>query len=165
MIKNVLQSKRRRWVKIVHSLQERWIANWYLVNYWFLWGGGVVFFRNMDPLVQPRRRFPRWNPLFLQIFFKFCQNHSVEIGSNFFFVLPSLAITVPERWISFAEFSTCVTWGYRSRYTTRYYTKFPMGITLYSDFLPNVGLFDNLRAYLPENTWSGTSLWARRTSF
>ena len=27
----------------------------------------------------------RWNPLFLQIFLKFCHIHSVEIGSNFVF--------------------------------------------------------------------------------
>ena len=32
------------------------------------------------------------------------------------------------------------------------------------NFLPNVGWFDNLPTYLPENTWSDTSLYARRTS-
>ena len=30
--------------------------------------------------------------------------------------------------------------------------------------VPNVGLLDNLRTYLPENTWSDTSLYAHKTS-
>ena len=45
MITIVLLSKRRPRVKIAHSLQERWNGNWYLMNYWFVWGGGVVVFQ------------------------------------------------------------------------------------------------------------------------
>ena len=42
MIKNVVQSKRQRRFQIVHSLQERWFRNLHLLDYWMVWGGGVV---------------------------------------------------------------------------------------------------------------------------
>ena len=42
MIKNVVQSKRQQRVQIVHNLQERWSRNLHLLDYWMVWGGGVV---------------------------------------------------------------------------------------------------------------------------
>ena len=97
MTKNFLKSKRRRRVKIFHSLQEGWIGNWYLMNYWFAWRGGDIVFEIwihlQNQLFACGGDFPRgslqisarWNPLFLLIFLKFCHIHCVEIGSNIVF--------------------------------------------------------------------------------
>lgn len=57
----------------------------------------LVCLKRWRRLSRLRRRFPPslqisacWNPLFLQMIFKFCHIHSLEIGSNFAFCHPEL---------------------------------------------------------------------------
>ena len=165
MTKNFLQSKRRRRVKIFHSLQEGWIGNWYLMNYWFAWRGGDIVFEIwihlQNQLFAYGGDFPRgslqisarWNPLFLLIFLKFCHIYCVEIGSNIVFchseLWPFLNVE-----LGFAECTTSVTWCYKNRCTIRFSTKFFVKIKVCSHstairghkFPSTSGITCNLRA-------------------
>ena len=95
MIKNVAQSKRQRYVRIVDSLQERWFGSLHLLIYWMVWEGGVVFFEiwiyrqnqffNCGGVFHDRsfQLSARWDSPFPRNILKFCHIDSVEIGSNF----------------------------------------------------------------------------------
>ena len=96
----------------------------------------------------------RWNPLFLQIFLKFCHIHSVEIGSNFVFCHSELLLflnvaLVPQKIAAKIATRYEIPCGIKAclRCTAICGHKFPI----------NRGFIWQSTHFLPENTWSDTS--------